>query len=516
VLGVAERTDFQPIQPMGNQPAANPLIPIDPRARGALQKQIYAGIRRAILEGALRPGTRLMSSRALAADLGVSRITTLLALEQLQAEGYVTSRRGSGMFVAHELPDDLPQLPTPIGKALMTHPPLSRRGAELAATPPASRRLPGPPRAFRLGAPAVDLFPRRVWSQIAQRCLKSLPASALDYGDPAGLPALREAISAHVGAVRGTRCDADQVFIVAGAAQGLGLLCRLLLDPGDDVWLEDPGYSGAHSAALGAGARIHPVRVDEEGLDVAAGARSAPAARLVFVTPSHQFPLGVTMSLPRRLALLRWASSARAWVIEDDYDSEFRYSTHPIPCLHGLDAGERVIYLDSFSKNLFPALRLGFVIVPKDLRHQLYTARRAAEMHPPIVDQTVLAEFMQTGHFERHIRRMRAVYRERLEALAAAAERWCGDALRLRPVRTGLHAVADLGEADDETVWREAAARGVEVTPLSSYYAGDAPRINGLVMGFSAVAPEALDLGMQQLAAAIEAASRPRTRRQAE
>jgi len=388
---------------MGNQPAANPLIPIDPRARGALQKQIYAGIRRAILEGNLRPGTRLMSSRALAADLGVSRITTLLALEQLQAEGYVTARRGSGMFVAHELPDDLPQLPTPIGKALATHPPLSRRGAELAATPPASRRLPGPPRAFRLGAPAVDLFPRRVWSQIAQRCLKSLPASALDYGDPAGLPALREAISAHVGAVRGTRCDADQVFIVAGAARGLGLLCRMLLDPGDDVWLEDPGYSGARSAALGAGARIHPVRVDEEGLDVAAGARTAPAARLVFVTPSHQFPLGVTMSLPRRLALLRWASSARAWVIEDDYDSEFRYSTHPIPCLHGLDAGERVIYLDSFSKNLFPALRLGFVIVPKDLVRQLYTARRAAEMHPPIVDQTVLEPVLRVASLDHRV-----------------------------------------------------------------------------------------------------------------
>jgi GntR family transcriptional regulator / MocR family aminotransferase len=355
-----------------------------------------------------------------------------------------------------------------------------------------------------------------VWSQIAQRCLKSLPAAALDYGDPAGLPALREAISAHVGAVRGTRCDADQVFIVAGAARGLGLLCRLLLDPGDDVWLEDPGYSGARSAALGAGARIHPVRVDEEGLDVAAGARTAPAARLVFVTPSHQFPLGVTMSLPRRLALLRWASAARAWVIEDDYDSEFRYSTHPIPCLHGLDAGERVIYLDSFSKNLFPALRLGFVIVPKDLVRQLYTARRAAEMHPPIVDQTVLAEFMQTGHFERHIRRMRAVYRERLEALEAAAERWCGGGMRLRPVRTGLHAVADLGEADDERVWREAAARGVEVTPLSSYYMGDGPRANGLVMGFSAVDPEALDRGMQQLAAAIDAAARPKARRQAE
>jgi GntR family transcriptional regulator/MocR family aminotransferase len=501
---------------MQNKPAASPLIPIDPRARGGLQKQIYAGIRRAILNGTLRPGARLLSSRAMAADLAVSRTTMLLAMDQLRAEGYVTARRGSGMFVVDELPDDLPQPPVRINKPAATHPPLSRRGAALSATPPASRRLTGPPRAFRIGSPALDLFPRRVWSQLVRRCLKSLPAAGLDYGDPAGLPALRAAIAAHVGASRGTHCDADQVFIVAGAARGLDLLCRVLLDPGDLVWLEEPGYSGAWSAALGAGARIHPVRVDDEGLDVAAGAGSAPAARLVFVTPSHQYPLGVAMSLPRRLALLRWAGSAGAWVLEDDYDSEFRYSTHAVPCLHGLDTGERVIYVNSFSKNLFPALRLGFIIVPKDLRRQLFSSRSAADMHPPVLDQMVLAEFMEGGHFERHVRRMRAVYRERLEALAAAAERWCGGALRLRPVRTGLHAVADLVGVDGESVYREAAARGVEVTPLSAYYWGEAQPVEALVMGFAAVDPAALNLGMERLAAAIEAAARPTSRRRAD
>jgi len=456
-----------------------------------------------------------MSSRAMAADLGVSRTTMLLAIDQLSAEGYVTARRGSGMFVARELPDDLPQPPIPSRKPSATHPALSSRGAALASTLPTSRRLGGPPRAFRLGAPAVDLFPRRLWSQLVRRCLRAMPAAGLDYGDPAGLPALRQAIAAHVGPARGTRCDADQVFIVAGAARGLDLLCRMLLDPGDLVWLEEPGYAGAWSAVLGAGARGHPVRVDEEGLDVAAGARSAPDARLVFVTPSHQFPLGVAMSLPRRLALLRWARSAGAWVLEDDYDSEFRYSTHPIPCLHGLDADERVIYVNSFSKSLFPALRLGFIVVPRDLRPQLYAARCAADVHPPTLEQMVLAEFIASGHFERHIRRMRAVYRERLEALGEAAERWCGGALRLRPVRTGLHAVADLAGVDAERVSNEAAARGVEVTPLAVYFAGQAPPLDALVLGFAAVEPAVLNLGMQRLAAALEAAARPTSRRPA-
>jgi GntR family transcriptional regulator/MocR family aminotransferase len=267
--------------------------------------------------------------------------------------------------------------------------------------------------------------------------------------------------------------------------------------------MEEPGYPGARSALLGAGARIVPVPVDAEGLAVEAGARGA---RLAYVTPSHQYPLGVPMSLRRRLALLRWASRAGAWVIEDDYDSEFRYRARPVPCLHGLDVDGRVIYVGSFSKTLFPALRLGFLIVPPDLQEGLVAARAAADQHPPVLDQAVLADFIGEGHFARHLRRMRMAYRERLEALTDAAARYCRGALRLRPTRTGLHAIADLEGADAGRVSREAAARGVEATPLSAYYAGRGRRANALVLGFAAVRPEAARRGMERLAAAIAAA----------
>ena len=232
-------------------------------------------------------------------------------------------------------------------------------------------------------------------------------------------------------------------------------------------------------------------------------------ARLVYVTPSHQFPIGVPMSLPRRLALLKWASAAGAWVVEDDYDSEFRYSARPVPCLHGLDTDGRVIYVGSFSKTLFPALRLGFLIVPADLREPLLAGRRAADVHPPLLEQTALADLMADGHFERHLRRMRAAYTERLGALSAATERYGSGMLRLRPVRTGLHAVADLSGASADAVCREARSRGVDVTSLSAYYLQRPRGVNGLVLGFGAVGPDGIRSGMERLAAAIEAARRP-------
>jgi GntR family transcriptional regulator / MocR family aminotransferase len=496
-------------EPMKTPARTDLLIRVDPRADGTLQQQLYAGIRRAILDGRLAPGTRLPSSRALAADLRVSRTTSLLALEQLLAEGYLSTRQRSGTYVAQELPDDIPRVgrirPAPSAK----HPPLSTRGAALADVPPAARRLAGPPRAFRLGTPAVDLFPVRLWSQLANRRWKSVSAAQLDYGDA---PALREAIAAHLPGARGTQCSADQIMIVAGTQTGLDVIARLLLDPGDAVWVEEPGYPGARGALLGAGARVVPVPVDAEGLDVEAGIRVARDARLAYVTPSHQFPLGVQMSLARRLALLKWASHAQAWIIEDDYDSEFRHAKRPIPCLHGLDVDGRVIYVGTFSKTLFPSLRLGFLVVPPDLRDRLVAARRTLDLQPPLLNQAVLADFLTEGHYERHLRRMRSVYRERLEALVSAAERYCSGALRVRPVLTGLHAVADLDQGlSDERVFEEALARGVEATPLSMYFTRATPQ-NGLMLGFGSVRPDASVDGMQRLAAAIESARRSPSR----
>jgi GntR family transcriptional regulator/MocR family aminotransferase len=487
--------------------ASNLLIRIDPRARESLQGQIYSAYRRAILEGVLRPGARVPSSRDLAADLGVSRTTTQLALEQLIAEGYLRARRGSGTFVAEEVAEDLSagELDS---AAEPRHPPLSRRGLALAATMPAAVRIAGPPRPFRIGVPALELFPVRTWSKLMNRALRSVSLSKLDYGDAQGLLPLREAIAEHLRVARGAQCEAEQVFVVAGAQRGLDLACHLLLDHGDRAWMENPGYPGAWKALTAAGAEIVPVPVDDEGLDVEAGSRSAGRACLVYVSPSHQFPLGVPMSLSRRLALLNWAASAGAWVVEDDYDSEFRYGARPLPCLQGLDRDGRVIYVGSFAKTLFPSLRLGFVIVPPDLAEAILRARRASELHPPTLDQAALADFLAEGHFARHIRRMRSAYGERLLALEEAARRHCAGALRLRPARTGLHAVADLKSADARVVFTEAAERGVEVMPLAAYTLGPDKPPNGLVLGFGAVPPDRLGEGMELLAAAIEAAER--------
>jgi GntR family transcriptional regulator/MocR family aminotransferase len=485
------------------------MIRIDSRAPEGLQRQVYNAVRRAILDGVLEPGTRLPSSRALADDLRISRTTTLLAYEQLLAEGYVETRRGSGTFVAVELPDDLPQQAAPRRLARTKHPQLSRRGAELAATPGPARRIGGPVRAFRLGAPALDRFPLRLWSQLVSRRMRSMTLGQLDYGDSAGSVDLRRAIAEHVRVARGTTCVADQVFVVAGAQRGLQMICSLLLDPGDRVWLEDPGYPGARSALAQAGARIVPVRVDGQGIDVAAGTRYAPNARLAYVTPSNQFPLGVPMSLMRRLALLKWATKAGAWIVEDDYDSEFRYATRPLPCLHGLDADGRVIYVGTFAKSIFPAMRLGFVIVPVDLVQKVQAIRRATDCHPPMLEQMALADFIRDGHYSTHLRRMRSIYRERLEALEAAATEFCAGALRLRPIHTGLHAVADLHAVDDERVCEEARERGIEVAPLRMYYVGRGAA-NGLLLGFAATPSDTLRRGMERLAAAIDAARRPK------
>ncbi len=493
---------------MSERAASDLLIRIDPRARTGLQRQLYAGIRRAIVEGIVAPGTRLPSSRALAQDLGVSRMTAVLALDQLRAEGYLEARRTSGTFVVTELPDLAPAPRVAPPPAVPRHPPVSARGAALAAIPPSARRVGIAPRPFRLGVPALDLFPVRTWAQIAGRRLRSVTAAQLDYGDIAGVRALREAIAEHVSSARGTRCDAAQIFVTAGAQRAQELVCSLLLDSGDAAWLEEPGYPGARRALLAAGARLVPVPVDADGLDVVAGARLAPSARLALVTPSHQFPLGVSMTLARRTALLAWARDARAWVVEDDYDSEFRHGARPVPCVHGLDADGRVVYVSSFSKTLFPSLRLGFLVVPPDLHDTIWASRRAADHAPPTLDQVTLAEFIADGHYDRHLRRMRTAYTERLEALAEAAERCCGGALRLNPVSTGLHVAAELLGADDARVFAEAATRGVEVMPLSAYHVGEGPRLNGLVLGFGAARPDAMGPAMERLAAAIEAARR--------
>jgi len=475
-------------------------------------RQLYDAIREAILAGRLRPGARLPSTRTLAAQVGSSRNTVLAAFEQLTAEGYLQGKVGAGTTVAATLPDDVLQAeptPTSVARARARRNALSRRGALILKSRLARAPASGGPRPFRMGLPALDAFPFEVWARLVARRWRRVPHQLLDYGDPAGYGPLREAIAVYLREARAVRCEAGQVIIVTGSQQGIDLTARVLFDAGDPVWVEDPGYPGARSALAAAELRIVPVPVDGEGLDVGAGAVRAPAARLVYVTPSHQYPLGVTMSLARRLALLEWARRAGAWILEDDYDSEYRYAGRPLAALQGLDSASCVIYLGTFSKVLFPALRVGYVVVPPELVDAFVAARALIDRHTPSVTQAVLADFIEEGHFARHIRRTRALYAERQAVLVEAAAQSLAGRLRVPPSETGMHLVGWLPPgADDRAASAAAAAAGVAAAPLSAFRL----RSRGpgaLLLGYAGLGTEEIRDGIMRLDAALA----PRARR---
>jgi GntR family transcriptional regulator/MocR family aminotransferase len=467
-------------------PAHLASIALDAGAAQPLNRQLYFAIREAILESRLQPGTRLPSSRALATDLGVSRNTVMAAFEQLLAEGYITGRVGAGSFVSRELPEETLHARAELverRKGGGGAPGLSRRGACLARLPEDSSR----PRAFSPGLPELAEFPFEEWARLLAKHWRAPPRSFLIGGDPAGHRPLREAIAAYLGAARAVSCTADQVFVVSGAQQALDLAARVLVDPGDTVWIEEPGYPGLRGALIASGAVLAPVPVDAEGLDVEAGRAVAAKARMACVSPSHQYPLGVTMSLSRRLALLDWASSADAFVLEDDYDSEYRYAGKPLAALQGLDADGRVIYVGTMSKVMFPGLRLGYMVVPGHLVDAFRAVRRLADTHPPMSIQPALAEFIEAGHLSAHIRRMRALYAERQRLLLDACAGTLAAFLEVAPDEAGMHLVAFLrGDLDDRAVTAAARTLGVEAPALSAYYQTQARR-RGLLLGYAGV-----------------------------
>lgn len=470
-------------------------------------RQLYEGVRAGILSGRLPARTRLPSTRAVAAELGVSRTTVVAAFQQLLAEGYLQGRTGSGTFVAPSLPDELLGVQAEARGTedqVRSGRGLSRRGEAMAATPVSAARDRGLPGAFRPGVPAYDEFPSGVWRRLVSRAWRGNAAGLLGYGDPAGYGPLRREISAHLGPARAVRCSPERVIVVSGSQQALDLCARVLLDPGDAVWVEEPGYRGARAALLGAGARLIPVPVDEEGLDVRAGVAREPGARLACVTPSHQYPLGVTMGLSRRLELLGWADRTGAWVLEDDYDSEYRYSGRPLEALQGLDTAGRVVYVGTFSKVLFPSLRLGYLVVPPDLVDAFAAARELSDRQPPGLDQAVLAEFISEGHFARHLRRTRALYAERQTILVEEAHRHLSGRLDVAPAQAGMHLVGRLptGE-DDREASRRANGRGVEA-PAVSLYGETADGRGGLLLGYAAVGEAGIRDGVRRLAEALE------------
>lgn len=476
-----------------------------------LYQQLYDHLQAAILSGQLKEGLKLPSTRGLADELGISRNTVLTAYDELMAEGYLESVEGSGTFVAPVLPDLLLTTPDRLDSQASqsygpeTHQPhLSERARRQLASPqnyPSTLLLKGGrQRPFLVGIPALDAFPYDLWSRLVVRRARGLNSDAFTYHGPAGYHPLREAIAAHVTVSRRIRCTPEQIVIVSGSQGALHLAAAMLIDPGDPVWMEDPGYNGARGALVGAGARLIPVPVDQEGLVVSAGIARAPQARLVYVTPSHQFPLGVTMSLARRLALLEWAKRANAYILEDDYDSEYRFAGRPLAALQGLDEAQRVIYIGTFSKVLFPALRLGYLILPPSLVEPLLTVRGLVDFHPPLLEQVVLADFMAEGHFTRHLRRMRSLYAERRAALLEAVREL---PLEIDPPEAGIHCIAWLPAGLDEgSLIRQAVANGLNLWPVSTYSIEPLAR-QGLVLGYGGYSVPEIQDAVRRLAAAI-------------
>lgn len=462
------------------------------------QTQIFERLRTGILSGALRPGGRLPPTRAMAAEMGVARQTVVLAYERLAAEGYTSARVGVGTFVASDLPDEAPALRPPPANAAAA---LSERGRRIAALPDAA--LVGEATGLLApGVPAAGLFPARAWATSTARVLRGLDPALTRYPDAQGLPALRQEIAAHLAATRGLAAEPDCIVVTAGTQQALRVAAELLIDPGDAVWVEEPGYIAGRNTLLAAGAALVSVISDEEGIDVAAGIAAAPRARLALVAPSHSTPLGGALPVARRLALLDWAGGAGAWVLEDDCDSEYRWQGKPLPPLATLDHAGRVIYCGTFSKMLAPALRIGFAVVPRPLTGAFRRARQLMDRGPNTLTQAVLADFMAHGQLAPHVRRMRTEFARRREAVLQAIAR---QGAPVTPIAApgGLHLTLRLADgADDRAIARRAAALGLSVAPLSAYFLG-APRLPGLVAGFAGTPVALAADAVRRLAAAV-------------
>lgn len=468
------------------------MIPSVPQPK---YREVYSLIRDGILSESLAPGQRLSSSRALARSLGVARTTVEQAFDQLVLEGLIRRHTGRGTFVADHVPR-LPHEVAPFPVVPDATRSLSQRGeavlmAGMALTEEA-------PRGFAPCLPGRDTFPMHLWNTLANQQAKRHGRELVGGSDIVGLPVLREAIVGHLRTTRGVRATPEQVIVLSSTQQALDLAARLLLDSGDVCWLEDPGYLGARSAFLAAGLSIVAIPTDGQGLQVEEGVRLAPHARLVFVTPSHQYPLGVTMSPSRRAALLAWAREANAWVFEDDYDSEFRYDGRPLAALQGLDP-ERVLYAGSFNKVLFPGVRLAYLVVPRSLVPAMTAARRVTDGPAPALTQATLAAFMTSGTFSSHLHRLRGVYRARRDTLVEAAQHF--------PTWTevpipdaGMHAVIRFRKnVDDQQVSEAARLQHLDVPPLSRYAISSDSGLQGLVVGFGAVSPERITHGMAAL-----------------
>jgi GntR family transcriptional regulator/MocR family aminotransferase len=484
--------------------AIAPVIAVDRKTAKPLHKQIYDGFLSVIVDGNMRPGQRVPSSRTLSIELGISRIPVLNAYAQLLAEGYFESRKGAGTFVSESLPESLTicEDKTPQPTQASSGPrPVARRALLLTRYD----RAPwvGGFGAFSVHQPAFDHFPFPIWSSLITRHSKSPRFSQIHNTDPRGSETCREAICTYLRTARAVHCDPSQVMVVAGSQQALEISARVLLGNGSPVWIEEPGYRLARSVFQGAGCRLVPVPVDEDGMNVSAGIKQCAKARAAYVTPSHQYPLGSTMSASRRMQLLNWAQVTGSWIIEDDYDSEYRFESMPISSLQGLDRNARVIYIGTFSKVLFPSLRLGYIVIPPDLMDHFVAVRAAMDIFPPYLHQEAITDFMREGHFARHIRRMRLLYSERRTALVESIREQFGSRLEIHGSQAGMHLAVTLPKGlSDREIATRAARKGLWLWPLSPSYLGAVPR-QGFVLGFGNTAVEDMSHAVAQMRAEI-------------
>jgi GntR family transcriptional regulator/MocR family aminotransferase len=472
--------------------------------------QLYQQLRSAILSGRLRPGTKLPSTRELASQLGVSRSAAVAAYEQLFAEGYTSSRHGSGTYISSDLPEPID------GNAQR------RKKAVAGATSNAAKlqsigdfvdvTVQSDERPFNLGRTLVDDRTVELWRKLNARAIRSLSASHLGYSDPRGTIELRKTICDYLQAARAVRCDPEQIVVTTGTQHAIDLVIRILPGPEKEVWVEDPGYPLTRQALIAAGAKVLPVPVDGQGIDVGAGIRSASNARAVFVTPSHQFPTGVVLSMARRLELLAWAREKGAWIVEDDYASEFRYGGWPLASLQGLDEGERVIYVGTLNKALFPGLRMGYAVVPRALLQAFVAARYLRDRQPSTLSQAVVAAFMEEGHFAAHIRRMRLLYRDQRDVLVAALKNRLGADVTVDAPDQGMHLVAYTRRGlSDIAIERSGRQHGVIVRAMSRLHVAAAPR-SALVLGFSGYPRQTIIPAVERLAQVIEEQPKPSPR----
>lgn len=475
------------------------MVRLDRRQRTSLHSQLYWQIRKLVISRQLTPGIRLPSTRDLVTQLGVSRNTIVNALDQLVSEGYLHSQMGSGIYVADLQTKDW-QRAVEVRRSLANPQPpqISPRAVQMSLLRTAPLYTTSKVRPFRPCQPALDLFPIRNWNRARAQALRSQSRDLFSESDPAGSFRLRRALVSYLREARGVRCSADQIVITAGTQQALSLIAATLLEPGDPAWIEDPGYLGARAALMAAKARLTAVQIDAEGLTIPDRQRKPP--RLIYCTPSRQFPLGTTMSLSRRLALLDFALSAQAWIIEDDYDSEFRYVDRPLPSLQGLTNNPCVIYTGSFSKVLFPSLRLGYLVLPDNLVDVFRKAKEVQDAGCSMIDQATAAVFIQNGFFSAHVRRMRRVYKERLEVFLEEAKKHTAGWLTFAEVEAGMDITGWLEpNVDDSLISKQLAAAGIDAPPLSEYsLTRSAP---GLVFGFTAFSPAQIRMAMRTLTA---------------